>query len=49
MKYREVATYDSQETTGPTLLQQHGSAVRFRIIWVRDLKLEQPRSIEEKK
>ncbi len=39
--HRMLAAYDSQETTGPIKLQQHHSAVRFRNIWVRPLKLDQ--------
>ena len=42
MKHRAVATYDSFETTGPLALQYHGSAVRFRNIWIRPLKLDSP-------
>jgi hypothetical protein len=38
--HRMLAAYDTQETTGPIKLQQHHSAVRFRNIWVRPLKLD---------
>ena len=41
MKHRAVATYDSYESTGPLALQYHNSAVRFRNIWIRPLKLEE--------
>jgi hypothetical protein len=40
-RHRAVATYDSFESTGPLGLQYHNSAVRFRNIWIRPLKLEE--------
>jgi hypothetical protein len=37
--HKMLGAYDSPQTTGPIMLQQHNSAVRFRNIWVRPLKL----------
>ena len=37
---RPVVRYYSRATTGPILLQYHNSAVRFRNIWVRPLRLD---------
>jgi len=36
-RYKTVPKYDCRDTVGPIKLQQHGSAVRFRNIWVRPL------------
>jgi hypothetical protein len=34
-RHRELATYDNKATRGPVMLQYHGSAVRFRNLWIR--------------
>jgi hypothetical protein len=36
--HRSLPAYDSRESEGAITLQKHGSAVRFRNIWVRPLK-----------
>jgi hypothetical protein len=40
-QHLKLASYASRETTGPITLQKHGSAARYRNIWLRPLKLSQ--------
>lgn len=38
-RYKTLPEYDCHDTVGALTLQQHGSAVRFRNIWIRPLQL----------
>jgi hypothetical protein len=40
-RHRALAVYDSKDTKGPIMLQLHGSAVRFRNLWIRPLSLDE--------
>ena len=37
-RHRALAKYDNKTTSGPVMLQLHGSALRYRNIWIRPLR-----------
>jgi hypothetical protein len=40
-RHKELATYDNKATTGPVMLQYHGSHVHFRNVWIRPIKSQE--------